>query len=282
MIILVDVRSYIPRAGAVWAHHGAGRETCVTFNPTRPPVCVFHPGEYLNYRLNHLRHNNVSVLFPQTIIDSMNSTTSQITLVRDVVYNRTREPITTTLSFSREVEESTSTETTHGVVLGASVTTTASANVFFVEASMSATLSAEYNFSTTDTVTRSVSKTVGINRQIITAPGTRSEVSFITVKSEFSIPVTIECNVDLSADYLVRTTNAARETYWVGPMHTPIIVRDGNIPNFTGSRFRGTSTLSGSLFLDSYLLVDEIDLVTNQLTKRYIVPNSGSIVTLQQ
>ncbi|PEE33263.1 hypothetical protein CN271_12635 [Bacillus cereus] len=176
--------------------------------------------------------------------------------------NATSQTQTTSLSFSEELTESTSTTTTEGVSIGNEIGSSQSFKVKFVEVGLTQTIKAEYTTTSSKTVTSEKKTNVTISENITVPPQTRIKAVLVIENGVYDLITDLKC--DISGLIYFDATNGTR---FFATIYE--VLKTNNTPNFTFSfkdpedptcHFDGSGRLKGNSGLNSYIRVEEMPL----------------------
>lgn len=259
---LIDVLSYIDPAGEEWVRRHIKYQT--------PFFTIY--GKYLGYDFVHCKATNLKITFPEINIDDFNSNSSNIRLSQAEASNDSDVLQTEHIVFSEDNEETISTQTTNGVTIGSSVTATATADILFASAEVSTSISAEYDYTKTEEITKRTTRHWETVQDINIPPKKRIKVDFLLATSSFSIPVDIECDIDLNVAFKFNKPETGDTLWSVYPIGMDCITGLVNVPYFNGWHFKGSATLKGGIGLKSYINIKQFELNSNKLIKSYTIP----------
>ncbi|MEH7219010.1 ETX/MTX2 family pore-forming toxin [Bacillus toyonensis] len=189
--------------------------------------------------------------------------------------NITSQPQTTTLSFSEEITESSSTTTTAGVTIGTELSSTQTFKIKFVEVGLTQTVSSEYTTTSSKTLTTEHKRVVTSAEHITVQPYTRIKAVLVIENGIYDLITNITC--DLNGLIYFDATNG---TSFLTTIYE--VLKGNNTPGFTFSfedpedptcHFDGSGKIKGNSGLNSYVRVEEHPLEGHSgQYRQYILP----------
>lgn len=187
--------------------------------------------------------------------------------------NRTDESVESELEFSVRYLDSQSNSTTHGVTAGASVTTSASFDILFVNVNVEVSYSLEYNFTNTQETRKEREVTWTDRTKISIPPHTLVTANYFIQDGAFNKTVILDCDVT-GGGYIEVVPTDPNHRYEVWGWDVAEIMR-GNA-QFVGNHFKGSGSFAGSTGLDAYIQIQETPLPGYPgQTREYQIPVTG-------
>nr|AQM56936.1 Cry45Aa-like protein 1 [Bacillus thuringiensis] len=237
--------------------------------------CIKNKYEFVNAEMSWLngqypvRLYNLNVQVPDPIVTD-NPTNSAV--ARGVTPNPTSQPIVRTVGYTETLTDSQSTTTEHGVTAGASVTVKSEAGFLFAKVGVEATVSFEYNYTTSKTYTTEISRSWTDSVTITVPPGYQTTHTFIVQTGPFDKNVVLECDID---GYTMCYYRENGITKYVNHSMARILHEMGytDSTHIYVAHFIGSGKLEGKMGLQSYVNVVETPLPGRAgQTREYQIP----------
>jgi len=210
-----------------------------------------------------------------TVDNNYVNTPSEIILTaRQYVTNNSPETITKTLTFREETSETTTTSTEEGFSVGGGITSTSTFNIFFVEQTIEVSIEAEYNYSSTEEISKTQTREWVDETTVPVSPYHKATVTYVITKGDYSVPVNLECTVKGMMWYDHKVNNEIRRMY----VQAYYLLEKNNTPGFTfysmemKAKFKGVAKLMGDIGLESLVFIESQPISGDDETKTYLIP----------